>query len=370
VPKLRSAVYALKAIEGSATRYGAHYATLTRRFVHLYRRRFSPYEIYFNDLLNPRISEAALENYISKEEQIAADRKHTLETYLCVTADKAVFYAVCLAAGLPTPKLLAVFDQPAGWIPDGRVLLSRSDWCAFMQSLPSEFVVKPALGLLGKGLAMFRRDGEEFVDSDGRRHTAEQLYEFLCSEKQQNLFTTSFSHHSLLSRDSHKVVVQERLYAHPEIAELTGSAGLSTCRLVTHRDSAGIHVLGSVFRAIGGKNLFDNFDQGRAGNLWCRVDPESGRIVEAIGRAAGADRLESMPRHPATLREVVGFRIPRWGEAMDLACHLANIFYPQTLIHWDIGITLQGAMVVEGNIGGSLLPTPLNVPARTLLTDG
>jgi hypothetical protein len=55
---------------------------------------------------------------------------------------------------------------------------------------------------------------------------------------------------------------------------------------------------------------------------------------------------------------------------MDLAHHLAGIFYPQTLIHWDIGITPQGAIVVEGNIGGSLLPTPLNVPTRTLLTDG
>jgi len=195
---------------------------MVRRFAHLYQRRhFSPYEIYFYDLLDPGISDDALKNYMSREEGIALDKQQVLDTYLCVTSDKAVFYSLCLAAGAPVPRLIAVFDRPAGWTPDGRILVSRSDWHALMQSLPQEFVVKPALGLLGKGVTAFRRETDAFLSHDGHRRTPDDLYEFLCDNKEQNLFAAGFSHHSLrIPGENHKSIIQERVYAHPEIVEL------------------------------------------------------------------------------------------------------------------------------------------------------
>lgn len=342
------------------------------RFFQLYRRRrFSPYEIYFNDLLNPIISDEALKNYMSKEEAIAFDRQHVLDTYLCVTSDKAVFYSLCLAAGIPIPKLLAVFDLPAGWIPDGRLLASRSDWCAFMQSLPNDFVIKPALGLLGKGVAAVHRDGGSFLSHDGHRRTAEELYEFLCDKKDHNLFATGYSHHSLrLPGESYKSIIQERIYAHPEIAQLTDSVALSTCRLTTYIDrNRDVQLVASMIKVINGNNIADNFDKGTMGNLWCKVDPTTGAIVEAWIKATEGDSLKRIDRHPTTRREVVGFRIPQWAGVVELAHHLANVFRPQSAIHWDIGVTGAGPVVIEGNVGGSVLPSSLNLPTGALLAE-
>jgi hypothetical protein len=169
---------------------------------------------------------------------------------------------------------------------------------------------------------------------------------------------------------SHKAILQERLYAHAAIAELTGSPALCTCRVFTHTDGQGrSQLLASLFRAISGNNIVDNFDKGAKGNLWCSIDADTGRIVEAFIRADDDDRLELVGRHPVTHRPLVGFLVPHWREVRELALHLASVFRPQSLIHWDIGVTLEGPVIVEGNVGGQLLPTPLNRPVRTLLRE-
>jgi hypothetical protein len=345
---------------------------VVKRFAHLYQRRhFSPYEIYFYDLLDPRISDDALKNYVSREEGIALDKRHVLDSYMCVTSDKAVFYSLCLAAGAPIPKLLAVFDRPAGWTPDGRLLASRSDWDALIQSLPPEFVVKPALGLLGKGVTAFRREADVFQSHDGRCRNLDELYRFLCDNKEQNLFATDFSHHSLrISGENHKSIIQERVYAHAEIVELTGSVALSTCRLLTQSDRSGAsEVLATAIKVIDGENFVDNFDKGTKGNLWCNIDVATGKIIEAFIKGKASDRLERITKHPTTHRDVVGFHIPQWDETLKLARHLATVFLPQQLIHWDIGVTAAGPMVIEGNVGGQTMVTPLNRPVKTLLAD-
>lgn len=370
--KLRSAIYAFDAIKDSSARHGGRYASAIRRFAHLYQRRhFSPYEIYFYDLLDPRISDEVLKSLMSREEVIAVDNRYVLDTYLCVTADKAVFYSLCLAAGAPVPRLLAVFDIPVGWTPDGGLLASRSDWIALIRSLPREFVIKPALGLLGKGVTAFRRETDIFLDNNGDRRNPDELYGFLCDNKQQNLFASDFSHHSLrIPGKNHKSIIQERVYAHPEIAELTGSNSVSTCRLITRRDRSGVsQVLATAIKIIDGENLVDNFDKGTKGNLWCNVDLSTGQIVEAFIKGKGDHRLERITQHPTTRRNVVGFRIPQWEETLQLAHHLATVFSPQPLIHWDIGVTTAGPMVIEGNVGGQTMVTPLNRPVRTLLAE-
>jgi Sugar-transfer associated ATP-grasp len=373
LPTLKSAVYALDALRGASARYGQRYSDLVRRFLHLYRkRRFSPYEIHFNDLLNPRIPDEGLRYYMSKEEMFDFDERHVLNGYFCVTADKAVFYSLCMAAGIPAPRLLAVFDQPVGWVPDGRVLRSRSDWGGFLQTLPEDFVVKPALGLLGKGVAAFHREANGFVDHEGGKRTLDELYEFLCRAGEQNFFSsTGYSHYSLkLPRASNKTIIQERLYAHPGITELTGSRTLCTCRLFTHIDHAGnFRLLGSAFRVVGGSAFVDNFDVGRGGNLWCSVDPETGRIEDAFGRPPGGNRLELAYRHPVTGRDVVGFRIPDWSEAVELGQRLAHLFLPQPLITWDIGVSRDGPVAIEGNVGAIFLPARLNVRVPALLKE-
>lgn len=371
--KLKTAIYALNSLKETSARLNAPHGPLLKRFLYLYgKRKFSPREIFFNGLLDPRIPEKALENYLSKEEQISFDRKYVLNTYMCMTSDKAVFYPFCMAAGVPIPKLLAIFDLPAGWTRDGRLLESSADWRLLLQSLPHNFIVKPALGLEGRGVTAFHREDNQFVDQNGYHRTIDELYKFLCQEREHNLFAGHYSHHSLrLSREVHKSIIQERVYAHPSINELTGSEALCTCRFMTFTDnSMKTDFLCTAFRLVSGNNIIDNLDKGSHGNIWCSVDYETGCITEAFAKPENADRLELIARHATTDREIVGFHIPYWAEAARLALRLAAIFHPQQVITWDIGIAPDGPVVIEGNLGAGVLPTPLRRPVKMLLTDG
>ncbi len=364
---------AWRAISDAAARFGQGSVVPLRRFLHLYRqRRFSPREIYFNDLLNPVVSDGALENYASREELIALDQRYALPAYLCLAADKAVFYSVCATAGLPAPTLHAVFDRPSGWTPAGQLLTTDAEWHALLQSIEGEFIVKPALGLQGRGVTALRRDGDGFVDHLGQRYSAATLHQLLLGQSEQNLFTTSYAHHSLAVRSgSHKSIVQQRVFAHAAIAGLIGSSGLCTCRLPTvSRPDQPAEIIGSAIRLISGNNIIDNRGQSTDGNLWCSVDTATGQITEAFLSPDGGRTLRRVEDHPTTGRRIVGFQIPCWEAACALALRAAEVFRPQGLITWDIGIGTDGPVVIEGNVGGDMLPSPMNRPIRTLLERG
>ena len=290
---------------------------------------------------------------------------------MCLISDKAVFYAYCKSLGIPMPRLLAVFDLPIGWTGAGELLSSPEEWIGFIDSLPHDFIVKPALGLMGGGVTAFRRAHAEYSDQTGRTLSAHELYQFLCKQQEENLFAGDSVHHSLkLKTKSHRAIIQERVFAHTEIAELTQSMSLCTCRIMTRfAQGKGVDVVATAFRVISGNNIVDNLDKGSTGNLWCSVDADSGVVLEAFGKDPEADRLSRIDRHPLTGLDVVGFRIPFWQEAIDLAIRLGSTFAPQRLVTWDIGITQGGPLVIEGNLGGGFLPTPFNVPIDNLLTD-
>lgn len=366
--KFKSVEHALRAIRRAVDTHRTSYTESLTRFVRLYRRDFSPYEIEYYDLLDPAFSDGLLEHILSRQELIELDKSHIVGSYLCLTSDKAVFYSVCRAAGLPIPEFLAVFDRPRGWTCDGATPQSPEEWHDVFARLPEHFVVKPALGLQGFGFAAYRREGARFLGSDGRLLTPEELYRDLVGIGKDNLFAGGYSHHSLRLRGgSHKAILQERLRPHPEIAAMTASSSLSTCRVTTLVDDGGEpSVLSTAFRAIVGANETDNFVHGANGNLWASVDDNDGRITEAFALSPDGRRLERRGRHPTTGAELAAFRVPRWDEVKALALRLALAFRPQGMVSWDIAVTDRNVSVIEGNVGGQMIPTPYNRPVRSL----
>ncbi len=360
---------AARTIRRAVRHGGASYAGALRRYARLYRRLFSPREIEYYDLLDPALSDDALEHLVAREQLIRIDARHVVASYLCVTSDKAVFYALCLAAGIPIPRLHAVFDRPRGWTVDGRMPATREEWRDVLLALPGEFIVKPALGLQGAGVSAFRREGDAFVDDGRRRFSADELHDHLEGFARANLFAGGYSHHSLRLRgEVHKTIVQERVRVHPALEALTGSPSLSTCRIATLVQADGsASLLSTACRLVQGDAVADNFVDGTTGNLWCSVDTASGRIVAAYGLAADGRRLEKRATHAGTGADLLSFHLPRWEEAKALALRLALLFRPQALVTWDLGITDRGVVAIEGNVGGQMIPTPLNVRVDSLL---
>jgi hypothetical protein len=182
------------------------------------------------------------------------------------------------------------------------------------------------------------------------------------------LFTGDYSHHSLgLAGEHHKTIVQQQLRAHPAIVALTGSTSLSTCRIFTLADPEGRpSVLATAMRVIASGSLTDNFVHGTAGNLWASVELETGRMQEAFALSADGLRMERRERHPTSGVQFGTFVVPRWNEVLDLALRLARGFRPHGVVNWDIAVTEEGVVVIEGNLGGLTIPTPLNRPVAEL----
>jgi glutathione synthase/RimK-type ligase-like ATP-grasp enzyme len=56
-----------------------------------------------------------------------------------------------------------------------------------------------------------------------------------------------------------------------------------------------------------------------------------------------------LDRHPNTGAAIVGRQLPQWEEIKALAVQAHRAFDDRVIVGWDIGVTDQGPLVVEGN---------------------
>jgi hypothetical protein len=149
-------------------------------------------------------------------------------------------------------------------------------------------------------------------------------------------------------------IVQPRLVNHDEIADLSNGS-LTTVRVMTCRNENGEYeVTNAAFRMAQGKtSVVDNF---HAGGILARIDLSTGELGRATdGAMALGPGTGWCERHPDTGGQILGRKLPLWGEVLDLARRAhATAFSDQVVIGWDIGILGHGPRLVEGNKGPDL----------------
>lgn len=144
------------------------------------------------------------------------------------------------------------------------------------------------------------------------------------------------------------LIVQRRLRAHPELERLTSGA-LPTVRAITILDEQGRpELIATVFRmSIGANRTVDNI---HAGGLACRASLDEGKL--GIASNLGSDaRLGWHSNHPTTGARIEGRRLPYWDELKALSLRAHAGFTGRTIIGWDIAITKDGPIIIEGNRG-------------------
>jgi hypothetical protein len=145
-----------------------------------------------------------------------------------------------------------------------------------------------------------------------------------------------------------KLIVQKTLRPHQALLPLTSGA-LPTVRALTCIDERGSpEILAAVFRmSIGDNRTVDNI---HAGGLACAVSLRDGTLGLASDLGMNA-RLGWCRDHPTTGARIEGTRLPCWREVRALALEAHRAFSDRALIGWDIAITAEGAVVIEGNRG-------------------
>lgn len=119
---------------------------------------------------------------------------------------------------------------------------------------------------------------------------------------------------------------------------------LNTVRIVTIRTENSV-IIQSPFWRIGQGNSF--VDNANAGGLIAAIDPISG-IVTNVGSKMGQPLLV----HPDTKEKILGYKIPLWNEAVNLAKELTEVVPTTRYTGWDLALTENGWVLIEANSTG------------------
>ncbi len=317
--------------------FSREYRRVFRRAVRLCRQeRFLPDEAFRLGLFDPTLSEEELAWFVSRKKLTRVQESLNPVSWAPLLKDKSLLYRYCQAVDIPIPELYAIyFKGMPGWSNAGLFIEGRDDWARFINDeLPHEFIIKPAQSALGKGVMAFRRSENVFVDAAGKRCSALDICDLMSGDCEFDCF-----------------VIQQRLRNHPELIRLSGNDNLQTVRFISFVDMAGkADILQAQLKLITGGNVTDNFEYGLTGNIQAQVSLADGKLTHAITIVPDGSGIKTVAAHPQTDICFAGFQLPFWAEACRLVKRAALKFSPIRTIGWDIALTPDGPLVLEGNI--------------------
>jgi hypothetical protein len=236
--------------------------------------------------------------------------------------NKRLLAEAAAARGLPAIPTLAHVPQ-SGSAPD---------------KLPqTDLIVKPVRGKQGQGIERWRWEGSSYVGRDGQSLSEDLLRERLTR---------------LARRNREGILLQPCLVNHPALAAFSGSA-FSTTRVCTMLSETGEPEIVEAFLRVSVEPgaVVDNF---HAGGALFPIDLRCGELLPAVPKdalseaPAGAAGPPMPPRHPA------------FEAVSSLALRSHRAFPSLLIVGWDIGVTADGAVLVEANVPpGITLPQQL-----------
>lgn len=230
--------------------------------------------------------------------------------------DKLVFATRCRQESLAAVPTLLVCENA-----QLRMLVTRN-------ALDCDLFCKPIRGRGARGALMFLRVApERYRAADGTAVDLDTLLERL-----------------RIIGGSLPMIVQPRLINHAEIADLAEQS-LVTLRVLTCLDAAGRPVA-----THGLLRILSKLEPGwkRKDEYACPIDMDSGRLGLMV-----SDRLAQCSlrytHHPVTGRPVSDRVLSTWPLVKALAVSAHQAFPHRILVGWDIAVTAEGAVLLEGN---------------------
>lgn len=243
-----------------------------------------------------------------------------------ILADKFIFYLVLAKLGIPTPKVFCFIKSNAPLYFDPKFNIGSSlpvhDQMSLFLSNEMDVFVKPYAGEMGKGVFSMKVSNHR-IFIDGMETPEDVVIEKLLAD--------SF-------------IIQERIIQHPQISVLCPST-LNTIRLQTVMDRDGhSHSFGAGLR-IG--RIWSSVDNWAKGGVFVGINMEIGTL-KPLGMLKPKYGT-SINKHQDTGVIFNNFEIPFYKEAESLAIKLHQLLYRCHSIGWDIAITEQGPVIIEGN---------------------
>jgi hypothetical protein len=235
-----------------------------------------------------------------------------------VLADKLKFAAFCTAIGVPTPPLLGIARDGVLTLEDGAA-----------GKLDQDLFIKPVKSKGSRGIDVFSSIGPgRYRDRAGAEIDRAALMERVAERSK-----------------TQALMVQRRLSNHPDIADLAEQSLLAirviTCKSDLDQDAIVTYAFIRIITRLE-PSWPVSYELGIA------IDLATGKLGPATG-----DKekwlLEWWDVHPVTGAQVTGRMMPHWEEIKAIALKAHNAAQGRLLVGWDIAVTPDGPLLLEGN---------------------
>lgn len=247
-----------------------------------------------------------------------------------ILGNKLFFQQYYSMHGIPLPKLVGYNFKECGFVCKKGSLfqydirdLDSMRWALELMLPMSEgksLFVKPISSSCGKGTRK--------IEVPRPRHA----FSLMESQDIQRFFLTG------------SFLIQDEVLQHFELNNLNCTS-VNTVRMDTFRASGEIPEVLSAFLRIGLSG--SHIDNIAAGGIFVGIDVLSGTL-----KPHGYDKLSKGANiyyvHPGSGIQFDGFKLPFFEEAKKLALDAARLI-PQAIVGWDIAISSEGPLLLEGN---------------------
>ena len=183
----------------------------------------------------------------------------------------------------------------------------------------------------------FTLNHDEFIFKPLDEHSGRGIAKY--STKEINL--DSFFYESLKKG----AFVIEELITQGEELSIMHPQSVNSFRVVTFRIKNTVNILGITWRIGTGNAVMDNAG---SGGIYASIEPTLGIVVTDAINYKG----QHFNIHPDTSTQIVGYKLPKWNEALSLIDDMATHIDGTTLISWDIAYSDKGWMMIEANDNG------------------
>lgn len=161
--------------------------------------------------------------------------------------------------------------------------------------------------------------------------------------------------------ENKKLLLEEVIIQHKDMNKLYSNS-VNTLRMFTFYKDGKANFLYAILK-IGNGGVIDNF---ASGGMYTTLDNNGIVIVPAIDKE---DNIYY--EHPVTKKEIIGFKVPLFNDAVDLVKKAAQEVKEISYVGWDVAISENGPVIVEGNCfpGVFQIKASLNKEKKGLLEE-
>jgi len=306
-----------------------------------FRYGLSPLEYYIYGFDKPSITRKEKLSFVSNEKIIKIFRPSlNHKRWIPILENKLLFFLYFSQLGFPVVKVYGFYYPERGFFLNGSPLRKRSDFLRWLNKTNIKgCVIKPVGSLGGKGIMIF----EELISpgvmrsNDGKNYSLNEVF---------SLMKTDIEIRQLKEDNYKGYIIEEKIEQDPAMNVLSGKS-LNTVRvstLITHNNEILIDF--GMLRVGRKGSITDNLHQG---GYVVNINVEDG----SIGEKTFGYKEEGGPWIEEKEERIKDFftdcKVPFWHDIVSLAKKAASFSPELRSVGWDIAISKNGPVLMEGN---------------------